>query len=124
MRSEPSGSEPFTRRSPGLDRVPVGVDQHLAAPDMVGLADEAVLLHPLNEPRGTVVADAQLALQVGSRGLLALGDDLDRLAVELRLGIILAGRLAVEQIAAVLGLLGDGLDVVRSTLLAPMFGDG
>ena len=121
MRTEPSGSVPFS--SSRSDRVPVGVDQHFAAADMVGLADQPVLLHPLDQPRGAVVADAQLALEVGGRGLLALGDDLDRLAVELGLGIVLAGRLAVEQIAAVLGLLGDRLDIFGRALRAPMLGD-
>ena len=42
---------------------------------MVGGADHAFLLHPLDQPRGIVVADAQLPLQVGGRGLLALGED-------------------------------------------------
>src|SRR6185369_11839260 len=65
------------------DRVPVGVDQHLTAANMVRLADETVLFHPLDQSSRTVVADAELALKVGSRCLLALGDDLHRLAVEL-----------------------------------------
>src|SRR4051794_36455842 len=120
MRSEPSGSVPFRLRSPTLNRVPVGIDQHFAPADMVGLADQAVLFHPLDQASGAIVADAQLALEVGRRGLLAFGDDLDRLTVKLRLGVVLAGRLAVKKIAAVFGLLGDRLDVVRSTLLAPM----
>ena len=98
--------------------MPVGVDQHFAAADMVGLADQSVLLHPLDQPRRTIVADAQLALEVGGRSLLALGDDLDRLAVELGLGVVLAGRLAVEQIAAVFGFFGDRLDIVGRALLA------
>src|SRR5205085_3388800 len=79
---------------------------------------------PLDETRGAVIADAQLALKVGGRGFLALGDDLDRLAVKLGFGVVLAGRLAVEQIAAVLGLLGDRLDIVGRALPAPMLGDG
>src|SRR5881628_3856980 len=120
MRSEPSGSVPFRL----LNGVPVGVDQHLTPADMVGLTDEPVLLHPLDQPRGAVVADAKLALEVGSRGLLAFGDDLDSLTIELRLGVVLAGGLAVEQIAAVFRLLGDGLDVIGGALPAPMLGDG
>jgi hypothetical protein len=44
--------------------MPVGVDQHFAAADMVGLADEPVLLHPLDEARGAVIADSELALEV------------------------------------------------------------
>src|SRR4051794_16606660 len=87
-----------------LNGVPVGVDQHFAPADMVGLADQAVLFHPLDQASGAIVADAQLALEVRRRGLLAFGDDLDRLPVKLRLGVVLAGRLAVEKIAAVFGL--------------------
>src|SRR5436190_19937208 len=101
-----------------------GVDQHLAPADMVGLADQPILLHPLDQPRCAIIADAKLALEVAGRGLLALGDDLDRLAVELGLGIVFADRLAVEQIAAVLGLFGHRVDIVGMTLLAPMVGDG
>src|SRR3954447_25241916 len=106
-----------------LDRMAVGVDQHLAPADMVGLADQPVLLHPLDQPRRAVVADPQLPLEIGSRGLLAFGDDLDRLAVELRFRIILAGRLAVEQIAAVLGFRSDRLDIFGHALLPPMLRD-
>src|SRR3954449_12309936 len=120
MRSELSGSVPFSLRSPRLDRMSVGVDQHLAPTDVIGLSDEAILLHPLDQPRGAVVSDTKLPLEVGRRGLLALGDDLDRLAVELGLRVVLAGRLAVEQVAAVLGFLGDGLDIIGRALLAPM----
>src|SRR4029078_11122260 len=111
---------PYRSASNGMA---VGVDQNLAAADMVGLADEPVLLHSFDQPRGAVVADPQLALEIGGRRLLALGHDLDRLAVELGLGIVFAGRLAVEQIAAVLGLLGYPLDIIGRALLAPMFGN-
>src|SRR6478735_8272209 len=106
MRREPCGAVPFSWRSPVLDRVPV----------------QTILLHSLDQARRAVVPDAQLALEVGGRGFLAFGDDLDRLAIQLRLGIVFAGRLAVEQVATVLGLLGDRLDIVGRALLAPMFG--
>src|SRR5690348_15971976 len=58
----------------GSDRVPVGVDQHFAAADVIWLANEALFLHSFDQPRGTVVADTQLPLQVGCRSLLAFGD--------------------------------------------------
>ncbi len=45
-------------------RVAVGVDQHLAPPDMIRLPDESGLLHPLDQPRGVVVADSKLPLEV------------------------------------------------------------
>src|SRR4249919_22809 len=80
------------------DRMPVRVDQHLAATNMIGLADESVLLHPLDQTRCAIVTDAELPLEIGGRGFLALGDGLHRLAIKLSLGIVLASRLAVEQI--------------------------
>src|ERR1700759_3106949 len=122
MPTEPCGSVPFSRK-PASNRVAVGVDQHFAAADMIGLTDQAVFLHSLDQARGAVVADPKLTLQVGRRGLLALRDDLDRLAIELGLGIVPARRLAVDQIAAVLRFLRDRLDVIGRALLAPMLGD-
>src|SRR5690348_18389351 len=41
--------ESATRRIES-DRMSVGVDQHFAAADVIGLADQAVLLHPLDQP--------------------------------------------------------------------------
>src|SRR5437868_10320321 len=95
---------PRCSASPRSDRVTVGIDEHLASADVIGLADQPVLFHPLDQPRGAVVANAQLALEIGYRRFLTLGDDLHRLAVELGLGVVLARWLAVEQIAAVFGL--------------------
>src|SRR3546814_10631147 len=81
---------------------------------MVRGADDALLLHPLDEACGVVVANAELALDVARRSLLALRDGLDGLAVELAVGIVLAGRLTLEHVAAVLGLFGNRLVVIRS----------
>src|SRR6187551_2071163 len=89
---------------------------------MIGLADQPVLLHPLDQPGSAVVADAQLALEIAGRRLLAFGHDLDRLAVELGFGIVIPDRLAIEQIATVFRLFGDCLDIIGDTLLAPMVG--
>src|SRR5215208_2517515 len=116
-------SVPYRSGARRSDRVPLGVDQHFAASDMVRLADEAVLFHALDQPCRAVVADAQLALEIGGRGLLAFSDDLYGLAIELSLCVVLAGRLAVEQIAPVLRLFGDRLDVVGRALFPPMLGD-
>src|SRR4029079_11224170 len=74
------------------DGVPVGIDQHLATADMIRLDNQSFLLHSLSDTRGAVVADPQLPLQVGGRRLLAFGDDLDGLAEQLCLGIVLAAR--------------------------------
>src|SRR5579884_3900811 len=91
---------------------------------MVRLTYEAFFLHPLDQPCSTVVSDPELALKVRGRCLLALGNDLDGLAIKLCLCIVLAARLPVEQVAAVFRLLGDRLNIIRSTLLAPMFSNG
>ena len=90
-----------------LDGVALCIAKHLAPPYMVGPADDAVLLHPLDQPRRAVVADAQLPLDVGGRRLLAFGHDLHGLAVQLALGIVVAIRRAVEHAPAV-------VDVVTS----------
>ena len=50
---------------------------------MVGGADEAFLLHPLDQARGIVVTDPELALEVGGRGLLAFRHHLFRKAVQI-----------------------------------------
>ena len=54
-------------RVPGLggsQRVAVGVDQHLAPPDMIRLPNKSGLLHPLDQPRCVVVANSKLPLEV------------------------------------------------------------
>ena len=45
-------------------------DEDLALADMVGGADDALLLHALDEGGGAVVADLQAALDIARRGLL------------------------------------------------------
>src|SRR3546814_13287759 len=56
--------------------LPILVGEHVATADMVGRTDQPFLLHPLDQARGTVIADAQLPLQPARRRLLAFGDDL------------------------------------------------
>ena len=89
---------------------------------MIGAADDAVIRHPLDQPRGGIVADAELALEPRGRGLLAFADELDGGAILLVLGRILAGRRAVER-EALLRLLGDAGDIVGLPLRAPGLGD-
>ncbi len=74
---------------------------------MIGRADLALLLHPLDQPCGGIVADAELALDVAGRGLLRFRHHLHRLAVECGVGGIIVLRRAVEREAAILGLFGD-----------------
>src|SRR5437016_5710158 len=49
--------------------------EHFARPRAVRRADDAVLLHQVDQVRGTAVADAQAALQRGSRSAAHLADD-------------------------------------------------
>ena len=49
--------------------------QHLALADVVGVGDDALLLHHLDELGGLVVADRELALDVEVEHLLSLADD-------------------------------------------------
>ena len=53
---------------------------------MIGLAYLALSLHPFDQPRGIVVADAQLALDIAGRRFLAFGNDLAGFAVEFVFG--------------------------------------
>src|SRR6185503_9468254 len=57
-------------------------NQDLALAGMVGLADDALVLHPLHQRGGAVVADLQPALDVAGRGLLVARHDLHGLCVE------------------------------------------
>ena len=57
-------------------------DQDLALSGVVGLADDAFLLHPLDQRGGAVVADRQAALDVAGGGLAVAQHDGDGLVVE------------------------------------------
>src|SRR5579885_1781789 len=48
--------------------------QHLALADVVGLADHAFGLHPLDDPGGAVVADLEMPLDKAGRGLALAAD--------------------------------------------------
>ena len=87
---------------------------------MVGGADETVFLHPLDPLGGGVVADAHLALEPGSARLLVLEHDLAGLAVLALLGVVGGGEIVVEAEEAILGLLGDRVDIFRLALRAPV----
>src|SRR5690349_7371474 len=62
-------------------------DQDLALVRVVRRADDALLLHLLDEPRRAVVADAQLALDPRDRRVARRGDDVDRLVVHVVVGL-------------------------------------
>src|SRR3954470_16458779 len=95
-------------------------NQNFALSGVVGLADDALLLHPLHDRGGAIVADLQPALDVAGRGLLVAGHDLDRLLVEIG-GV--AGRAHArrieDRVAVIVDfLLGrrDGFEVLRLAL--------
>src|SRR3546814_15430878 len=81
---------------------------------MVGRTDQPFLFHPLDQARGAVIADAQLPLQPARRSLLAFGDDLAGLGIHAVFGAVAAGGGALHRKAAVLGVLGDAVDIARS----------
>jgi len=56
-------------------------DKNVPFPDMVGCADNAFFLHPLDDPRRPVVADLQVALHETCRCLAFLRDNRNRAVV-------------------------------------------
>src|SRR5687767_455090 len=56
--------------------------EDLALAGMVGLPDNALVLHPLHQRSGAVVADLQASLDVAGGGLLVAQHDLHRLLIE------------------------------------------
>src|SRR3546814_9948881 len=103
--------------------LPILVGEHVATADMVGRTDQPFLLHPLDQARGAVISDAQLPLQPARRGLLAFGDDLAGLRIHAVFGAVAAGGGALHRKAAVLGVLGDAVDIVGAALTLPVIGD-
>src|SRR5437588_8942669 len=69
--------------------------EDLALADMVGGADNAFGFHALDEARGAVVADLQIALHKARRGLALARDERDGLVVErvARAAFLLAERI-------------------------------
>ena len=92
-----------------------GGRQHLALADVVGGADDAFGLHPLDQLGGAVVADLQMALHKARRGLALAAHQRDRLVVQLvaRAALLVAAE-HLDRRAAVI--LGDIVDIVRRAL--------
>src|SRR5438270_7860933 len=87
--------------------------EDLALADMVGGADDALGFHALDEARGAVVADLQIALHKARRGLALAGDERHGLVVQrnARAAFLLAER--IEPAAARAIILGDVEEVLR-----------
>src|SRR6185437_1785584 len=60
---------------------PVAFLENFARLGAVGRADDAVLLHEIDQARGTAIADAQAALQCGSRGAAHLANHADSVLI-------------------------------------------
>ena len=54
---------PCDNRAAQSDGIAVRIAQHLAPSDVIGPPDDPILLHPLDQAGGRIVADAQLALE-------------------------------------------------------------
>src|SRR6516165_5991607 len=92
--------------------------QDFALARMVGLADHALVLHPLHERSGPIIADLQPPLDVAGRGLAVAQHDLHGLLIKVgRVADPHAGR--VEHRAVLVLLVaagGDGFEILRGAL--------
>src|SRR5437764_6198788 len=88
-----------------FSRVPGRWGEDLAFADMVGRADDALGFHALDEPRGAVVADLQIALHKARRGLALAGDERHRLVIQriARAAFVLAEAVKAAARAVILG---------------------
>src|SRR5438067_7008301 len=86
--------------------------EDLALADMVGGADDALGFHALDQSRGAVVADLQIALHKARRGLALAGDERHGLVVQriARAAFLLAK--SIEPAARAI-ILGDVEEVLR-----------
>src|SRR6185437_16078424 len=108
--------------------IAAGFYQDFAFTGMIGLADDAFLLHALHERGCTVVADLQPALDIAGRGLAVAGNDLHGLLIKVgALGLARhTHRRAVEHGCAIalLGFVGgNGLEILRHALRLEMADD-
>src|SRR5437763_5716492 len=96
-----------------FSRLPGRWGEDLAFADMVGRADDPLGFHALDQPRGAVVADLQIALHKARRGLALARDERHGLVVQriARAAFVLAAK-AVEAAARAV-ILGDVEEVLR-----------
>src|ERR1700719_5223922 len=73
---------------------PAAVFQDLASLGTIGRADDAVLLHKVDQACGPPVANSQAALQRGSGSAPGVTDHADRVLVEIVVNIFSAVRIA------------------------------
>src|SRR3984957_14645675 len=97
-------------------------DEDFALAGVIGLADDAFLLHALHQRGGAIVADREPALDVAGRGLAVADHDLHRLLVEIAAFAAAHGGGVEDRIAVrVLRLLGgDGFEIFRRALRLEM----
>src|SRR5690349_16187624 len=91
---------------------------------MIGRRHHTLAFHALDDSRGAVVADLQIALDEAGRAFAFAGDQRDRLVVEL-IALAFLAALARQARTALLalGIVGDRVDVGRLTLRAQMAHD-
>src|SRR4029079_12657351 len=77
----------------------VFADQYFAFSGMIGGADQALLLHALDQSGGTIIADAEPALQITRGDLAILEHAGNRRIVELVAGLAIGFALAVVLVA-------------------------
>src|SRR5437763_15936679 len=87
--------------------------EHLALADMVGGADDAFGSHAVDQARGAVVADLQIALHKARRSLALAGNERHGLVVERIARAALVVTEAVEPAAPRAVILGDVEEVLR-----------
>ena len=89
---------------------------------MVGGADHAFLLHPLDQGGGAVVADLEAALDIAGRGLAVARDHGDGAVVEV-VARAAVPALVIAPVAVAVWLVGDQVQIVGLGLRLQVFAD-
>src|SRR5690606_29797357 len=101
----------------------VGFEEDFTLAGVVRGADDALLLHALDERGRLVIADLQAALDVAGRALLVAQDNRDGLVV--KISALRAERALVEHrtVLALFLFRGDGFEIIGRTLRFQMAHD-
>ena len=91
--------------------------QYFAVTVMALLADNALRFHLFDDTRGTVIANAELALHPGNRRFTLLGHKADRL-IEQRIQLFTAVETTAAAFAFAVG--GNAVNILRTTAGFPV----
>ena len=92
-------------------------DENLALAGVVGGADDALLLHLLDNRGGAIVADRQTALDVAGRGLAVAQNDGNGAVVEVVRFVVAVDEAVGAGLAALgVGVNGNGGEILRRAL--------